>query len=112
MQPTYWKYVDADTDKAKLIKQVNEKVLHTYYKPPDGAYEAPDETIMAAVIDPKVIKESKRVRCSVEVDGPLTRGMMVVDWENRQLPEKNELTLLLELDHELFEKLMFDSLRR
>jgi purine nucleosidase len=56
---------------------------------------------MAVAIDPSVVVRSERRHVGVELDGRLTRGATVVDWNNRlRLPAR--ANVVLELDQAKF----------
>ncbi len=52
-------------------------------------YYSCDPAAMAVAIDNTVVMETKRKYCAVELRGMLTRGQMVVDWNNRLQKEAN-----------------------
>jgi inosine-uridine nucleoside N-ribohydrolase len=54
---------------------------------------------MAAVLDDKVARSIETVHATVELNGHLTRGQMVVDWSNVWKKNPN-VELILELDME------------
>lgn len=41
-----------------------------------------DETAMAMAMDDRVIKESTKCYVSIELAGNLTRGQVIIDWNN------------------------------
>jgi purine nucleosidase len=62
---------------------------------------AADALAMAVAIDPSVVVRSERRHVGVELDGRLTRGATVVDWNNRlKLPAR--ANVVLELDQAKF----------
>jgi purine nucleosidase len=62
---------------------------------------AADAVAMAVAIDPTLIVRSERRHAAVELDGRLTRGATVVDWDQR-LNQPANANVVLELDHPRF----------
>jgi purine nucleosidase len=70
---------------------------------------AADALAMAVAIDPAVVVRSERRHVGVELDGRLTRGATVVDWDNRlKLPAR--ANVVLELDQARFGALVRKAL--
>lgn len=62
---------------------------------------AADALAMAVALDPDAITASEHHHVSVEMDGSLTRGATVVDWEDR-LGKPANARIVLDVDHERF----------
>lgn len=70
---------------------------------------AADALAMAVALEPDIITHSETRAVAVELDGALTRGMTVVDWESRGGARPNA-RIALELDHERFSRLVAEAL--
>ncbi len=70
---------------------------------------AADALAMAVALEPGIVTRSETRSVSVELDGSLTRGMTVVDWERRRGTPANA-RIALELDHARFSQLVAQAL--
>jgi purine nucleosidase len=66
---------------------------------------AADALAMAVAIDPSIVTRSERRAVAVELDGRLTRGATVVDWNDR-LGRLAQAHIVLEVDHARFEAMV------
>lgn len=60
---------------------------------------------MAVAVDSNLVLESETVCCTVELQGKLTRGQMVVDWQNVMGGIPN-VTVVTRIDLNKFARLM------
>lgn len=70
---------------------------------------AADALAMAVALEPDIVTRAENRHVAVELDGSLTRGMTVVDWEHRGTAAANA-RIALELDHERFSSLVAAAL--
>jgi purine nucleosidase len=70
---------------------------------------AADALAMAVVVDPGIVVRAEERHVAVELDGKLTRGATVVDWERRSGKAPNA-RIVLEVDHARFTALVADAL--
>lgn len=68
-----------------------------------------DALAMAVAVEPGIVKRAESRHVAVEMDGRLTRGATIVDWENR-LGKTANAQLVLEVDHARFEALISSAL--
>ena len=64
-----------------------------------------DALAMAVALEPGIVTRSERHHVGIELDGRLTRGASVVDWQNR-LGMSANADIVLEVDHSRFESLL------
>lgn len=62
---------------------------------------AADALAMAVAIAPQIVTDSVHHRVDIELDGRLTRGATVVDWESRS-PRAANARLILDVDREAY----------
>ncbi|XP_078079001.1 inosine-uridine preferring nucleoside hydrolase-like isoform X2 [Mustelus asterias] len=110
-------WVNQGTEKACFMKKIS---AHTenFSKGKEGIKEmyfgsgfvSCDSYAMAAAIDESVVTEYIRYGVSVELQGALTRGMMVMDTFN-QLKIQNEAFIMKKCDIEKIKQLMMSALK-
>ena len=106
----YEKYVGQGTAKAAFIKSIESNIIKKYYSGTGTNYETADQIAMALAIGDKVIKESTDAPCAVCLDGRITRGLMIVDWNNRM--EKSVKTrIVTELDLNVYRQLLIEAMQ-
>lgn len=76
-----------------------------------NGYFSCDLLLMAVTVAPHIVKSRKLLFASMELNGALTRGQMVVDWRSQpQEPQTPNVDLVLEVDHvgleQLYEKMI------
>ncbi|WP_347262021.1 nucleoside hydrolase [Rudaea sp.] len=64
-----------------------------------------DALAMAVALEPDIVTHSEEHHVAVELDGRLTRGATVVDWQDR-LGQPANARIVLEVDHARFEALL------
>ncbi|XP_077981832.1 nucleoside hydrolase-like [Glandiceps talaboti] len=74
----------------------------------DGLWILCDPIAMAVALDSTVIKRKKVAYATVEMQGSVTRGMMVIDWNNA-LQKRQRVNLVFETDVALLKKMMEDA---
>ncbi|XP_038675067.1 inosine-uridine preferring nucleoside hydrolase-like [Scyliorhinus canicula] len=110
-------WVNQGTEKACFMKKIS---AHTerFSKGKQGSkemYFGPgflccDSFAMAAAIDECAVTEYIRYGVSVELQGSVTRGMMIVDTLN-QLKKENQAFIMTKCDIEKFKQLMMSALK-
>ena len=68
-----------------------------------------DALAMAVALQPDIVMRAENHHVAVELDGMLTRGATVVDWENRFGLAANA-SIVLDVDQERFEALIASAL--
>ena len=68
-----------------------------------------DALAMAVALDPDIVTRVKERRVAVEINGALTRGATVVDWDSR-LGRPANAQIVLEVDQSRFESLIASAL--
>jgi len=68
-----------------------------------------DALAMAVVLDPACVTRAEHRHVAIELDGSLTRGATVVDWEGRNGQPANA-RIVLELDQARFEAMIAGAL--
>jgi len=68
-----------------------------------------DALAMAVALEPAIVKRAEDRHVEIEIDGRLTRGATVVDWENR-LGKPANAQVVLDVDHDRFEALISSAL--
>lgn len=68
-----------------------------------------DALAMAIALQPDIVKHSEERHVGIEIDGRLTRGATVVDWDNR-LGKPANAQIALDVDHARFEDFIGSAL--
>ncbi|XP_060091082.1 inosine-uridine preferring nucleoside hydrolase-like [Heteronotia binoei] len=114
----YHEWVNQNTEKAKFMKKIfaHSLQISKYLEECGGEKEwrsgfiSCDSYAMAAAIDENFITEVKEIGVSVELNGTLTRGMMVLDWTDKLKKEKKAY-VMKSCDLEKFRALMMSALQ-
>eukprot|EP00062_Callorhinchus_milii_P006897 gi/632947927/ref/XP_007889314.1/ PREDICTED: inosine-uridine preferring nucleoside hydrolase-like [Callorhinchus milii] len=109
--------VNQDTQKARFMKQITahstafaknkQSMKKMYFKP---GFVSCDSYAVAAIIDESVVTEWEECGVSVELQGSLTRGMMVLDTLDL-LKKESRAFLMKKCDVEKFQQLMMSILK-
>lgn len=106
-----WKFFDlylsVGTKRGEFMKKISTKIKEFEG---EGPFIDCDPFPMCAAIQPQIILQEKLVYATVEVQGALTRGQMVVDWEGK-LKKACNVRLLQKLDLKLFMDMMLNSVK-
>ncbi|XP_051762196.1 pyrimidine-specific ribonucleoside hydrolase RihA isoform X8 [Ctenopharyngodon idella] len=114
-----WEFCDGwlaqDTDKARFMKQIFQKIMDSNKKPEKDLEEGQgfiscDSYAMAAAIDDTFIIETIQKPVTVELAGNYCRGMMVVDHLDL-LKKTHKAHILKKVDLEKFKVLMMNALK-
>ena len=87
-----------DTKKGRFHNTINQHAMHRrkeVLKLP--GYVSCDPLTMAVALDSAVAMETTRKYCTVELNGCLTRGQMVVDW-NSVLGKPPNVEIVMKVD--------------
>ncbi|XP_069747982.1 nucleoside hydrolase isoform X2 [Narcine bancroftii] len=112
----YHKWVAHDSEKARFMKKISAHTVE-YAQGEKGSKEMQfgsgfvscDSYGMSAAIDDSVVTEHAQYGVTVELQGSLTRGMMVVDIRDI-LKLKHKVTIFLKCDVEKFKQQMINAL--
>ena len=75
--------------KSEFLRTREKEMVDTCAKSDWPTYIPCDEIAMAAAIDNAVVEKSQDVYATVELDGTLSRGLMIVDWTGMMKKSKN-----------------------
>ncbi|XP_059502761.1 nucleoside hydrolase-like [Stegostoma tigrinum] len=110
-------WVNQDTEKACFMKKITahskkfakgkQSKGEMYFEP---GFVSCDSFAMAAAIDESVVTEHIRYGVSVELQGSVTRGMMIVDTLNL-LQKENQAFIMTKCDVEKLKQLMMSALK-
>ena len=100
-------YLGAGTQKANFMKKISSQIRE--YEG-TGPFITCDPFALCAAIQPKIVLQEKVVHATVELQGSLTRGQMVVDWQGILKKDCN-VRLLEKLDLKLFMEMMLHSVK-
>ncbi|XP_032661462.1 inosine-uridine preferring nucleoside hydrolase-like [Chelonoidis abingdonii] len=114
----YHEWVNQDTKKAKFMKKISEhSIKFTDLKRENtsnilwtSGFVSCDSYAMAAAIDESFVTEAIETAVSVELNGSLTRGMMVMDMAGL-LKKKNKAFVINKCDLEKFKGLLIAALK-
>ncbi|XP_067889397.1 nucleoside hydrolase-like [Heterodontus francisci] len=113
----FHKWIDQGTEKACFMKKITghcgkyamvkkgDKEEHS-----QAGFVSCDSFAVAAVIDESIVTEYMQCRVTVELQGALTRGMMVLDTLNL-LKNQNQAFIMTKCDMEKFKQLMTSALK-
>ncbi|XP_059819865.1 nucleoside hydrolase-like isoform X1 [Hypanus sabinus] len=113
----YEKLMNQDGKKAQFLKKIFEHTVK-FSKSDEGSKQlyfgsgflSCDSYAMAAVIDDSVVTESIQYGVTVELNGSLTRGMMVVDTLDA-LKLKHKAVIFLKCDMEKYKQMLMNALK-
>ncbi|XP_067841905.1 nucleoside hydrolase-like [Heptranchias perlo] len=100
----FMKMITAHSEKFSKTKQSSKEL---YFEP---GFVSCDSFAMAAAIDESVVTDYMQCGVSVELQGSLTRGMMVLDTLNL-LKKQNRAFVMTKCDIEKFKQLMMSALK-
>jgi inosine-uridine nucleoside N-ribohydrolase len=93
------------TPEVELLNKVEATILEN----DETGWTAGDALIAASLINPNVIKAQQDYYCTVELNGSLTRGMVVVDRNDGTTP--TNATIILDIDLPLVESMLLQAVR-
>src|SRR5699024_4797961 len=98
-------WLEADDERATFFRAIIGKSRAWNAERGRHGVVAADALAMAVAVDPAVVARSQTCRVDIELDGSLTRGATVVDWEDR-LGRPANARIVLELDHARFQAMV------
>lgn len=106
----YDKIINLGTRKADFLKKIsrqysNANLKRANYVKVGCKYRTYDDFAMAVAVTPDVVLKKQNVYATVELQGLLTRGQMIVDWQNC-LKKRHNVTLIHKIDVEKLKQLI------
>ncbi|KAJ8300335.1 hypothetical protein KUTeg_021854 [Tegillarca granosa] len=103
-----------NSEKIKFVTRLENFAIQKHYLPrlEKGLamnYEFADQILVACVINPSVVRESRIVYAAVETAGEITRGQVVIDWKN-QLSKKQNVKIITKIDRDGVADILIRSL--
>jgi purine nucleosidase len=105
MQP----WLDADDVRARFYASISRKTREWTRQRGRPRLLLADALAMAVALQPDIVQRSEEHHVAIELDGALTRGATVVDWEDR-LGNPANARIVLDVDHARFEALVAAAL--
>jgi len=102
-------WLDGDHPSARFYRAISRKTVEFSRSRGRDKMLLADALAMAIALDPDVVLRSEERHASVELNGSLTRGATVVDW-NRRSGKIPNARIVLAIDQERFENLLAQSL--
>uniref|UniRef100_A0A8D2LAS9 Inosine/uridine-preferring nucleoside hydrolase domain-containing protein n=1 Tax=Varanus komodoensis TaxID=61221 RepID=A0A8D2LAS9_VARKO len=114
----YDEWVNQNTEKAQFMKKIfahsvdiiKSSSSKAGRKEWNSGFVSCDSYAMAAAIDESFLTEVTEIGVSVELNGSLTRGMMIMDWTDK-LEKENKAFVMKSCDLGKFQALMMAALR-
>ena len=103
----FYNYVGQKTPKSEFFKKLCTKV-HEFEGA--GPFLTADPFAIAVALHPEMILQQQLVYATVELNGHVTRGQMVVDWRGK-LEKKCNVNVVQKMDLQLFQNLMLQSIK-
>lgn len=103
-----------NSEKIKFVTRLENFAIQKHYLPRQEKglamnYEFADQILVACVINPSVVRESRIVYAAVETAGEITRGQVVIDWKN-QLSKKQNVKIITKIDRDGVADILIRSL--
>jgi purine nucleosidase len=103
------KMLAADSARARFYASITKKTREWTRAEGRPKMLIADALAMAVALQPDIVKRAEDRHVEIEIDGRLTRGATVVDWENR-LGKPANAQVVLDVDHDRFEAFMSSAL--
>lgn len=103
------RWMSAGDRRADLLRRISGRSRQYNAERERRGVIAADALAMAVALDPAIVIRAETRHVAVDLDGNLTRGMTVVDWEHRGAGAANA-RIVLELDHDRFSALVATAL--
>lgn len=103
------RWIAAGDKRADLFKRISGTSRRYNAERERRGVIAADALAMAVALNPDIVTRAESRHVAVDLDGKLTRGMTVVDWEHRGAAKANA-RIALELDHERFSRMVAAAL--
>ena len=86
--------------------------IHTFMvdlqRSKNSGFVLADQLVAAVIMDESVVRQAVEVHCSVELQGSMTRGQLVVDWQQHWKKGTN-VKLITKLDQDKLQTLLARS---
>ena len=103
------RYIGANSERARFYASITRKTREWTRAEGRPKMLIADALAMAVALEPDIVARSEERFVAVELDGKLTRGATVVDWESR-LGKTPNAQIVLDVDQERFEALIASAL--
>jgi purine nucleosidase len=103
------KLTSVDTTRAKFYKDITRKTVEWTRAEGRSQMLIADALAMAVALEPDVVRRAEEHHVTVEIEGRLTRGATIVDWNNRSGKRPNA-QIVLDVDQARFEALLASAL--
>ncbi|UPG85269.1 nucleoside hydrolase [Luteibacter aegosomatis] len=97
----YQGWVAGDSERARFFGRIFETARRFNADNERTGFIAADALAMAVALDPAIVTRAETRHVGIELDGRLTRGATVVDWQNR-LGGRPNARIVLEVDQARF----------
>jgi len=105
LQEWYENATRSPTRAAEFIKSIDSFTVDNQRRDSKKSkYDAWDQLAMAIIVDPSIIVEAQKVYGVVELHGNLTRGQLVIDWNNK-LKKTPNINIVTGVNQALYEKI-------
>lgn len=91
------KCIKTNTPKANFLQFITKASIEVQKSSEQPGYRSCDAFAMAVAIDSSVVLDKVDIYASVELNGTLTRGMLVPDWRNK-LQKSPNVTIVTKTD--------------
>ncbi|EDV22637.1 uncharacterized protein TRIADDRAFT_28473 [Trichoplax adhaerens] len=95
------------TKKSQFTRNILANVLDNWRNESPKGYTSSDAVAVATVLDPTIVKDYVEVAASVETDGRLTKGQVVIDWDNRS--NRSLIQVITQINLKKFKEMMWNS---
>jgi purine nucleosidase len=102
-------WLDADDPRARFFAAISRKTRDWTRSRGRPRLLMADALAMAVALQPEIVRRAEEHHVAVELDGALTRGATVVDWENR-LGRAANARIVLDVDQARFETMIAAAL--
>ena len=102
-------WLAADDDRARCYERISRKIREFMQERGRPGMVLADALAMAVVLQPDCVVRAEHRHVAVELNGSLTRGATVVDWDGRNGQPANA-RIVLELDQQRFEAMIVAAL--
>lgn len=106
---TVERWLGADNQQARFFAAISRKTRAWSRARGRPKLVVADALALAVALQPHIVTRAEERHVAIELDGALTRGMTVVDWENRRGGAPNA-RIVLDVDQARFEALVASAL--
>jgi len=98
-------YIGISSPKSQFLKSISTSISK---HESGGPWLTCDPFVIAVAVCPQIVTLQTTVHATIELEGRVTKGMMVVDWRN-MLGKKENVTLIQKVDLDQFKTLLLKS---